>query len=51
MTRMDVIRNNKVYVGKFPVGPINLVSRAPIMKGGLVARQYDETLVHAADVI
>ena len=34
----------EVYFGKSPVGPVILVSRAPIMKN-------DETPVHVADVI
>ena len=41
----------EVYVGKSPVGSVILVSRAPIMKGGLVAKRYNETPVHVADVI
>ena len=41
----------KVYVGKPLVGPVILVSRAPTMKGGLVARRYDETLVYVEDIV
>ena len=41
----------EVHVGKSPVGPIILVSRAPIMKNGLKSKRYDETPVHVADVI
>ena len=41
----------KVYVGKSPVGPVILVSRAPIMKGGLVATRYNETPLRVEDVI
>ena len=41
----------EVYVGKSPVGPVILASRAPIMKNGLMSKRYDETPVNVADVI
>ena len=41
----------EVYVGKSPVGPVILVKRAPIMKGGLVAKRIDDTPVYVEDVV
>ena len=41
----------EVYIGNSSMGLVIFVSRAPIMKGGLVARRYDETLMHVTDVI
>ena len=41
----------EIYFGKSTVGPVILVSRAPIMKNVLCLSQYDETPVHVADVI
>ena len=52
MTRMDCYTSRrKSMCLKSPVGPVISVSRAPTMKGGLVARRCDETPVHVADVI
>ena len=41
----------QAYVSKSPMGPVILVSRVPIMKKGLVSKRYDDTPVHAANVI
>ena len=41
----------EVYVGQSPDGLVILISRAPIMKGGLVAKCIDETPVFVEDVV
>ena len=41
----------EVYLGKSPVGPVILVKRAPIMRGGLVAKRIDDTPVYVEDVV
>ena len=41
----------EIYVGKSPVGPDILVKRAPIMKGGLVAKRIDATPVYEEDAV
>ena len=41
----------EVYVGQSPEVSVILVSRAPIMKGVLVANRIDATLVYVKDVV
>ena len=41
----------EVYVGKSPDGSVILVRRAPIMKGGLVAKRIDDTPVYVMDLV
>ena len=41
----------EVYMGKSPEGSFILVSRAPIMKGGLVSTRVDDTAVYAEGVV
>ena len=41
----------EVYVGKSPEGSVILVSRAPVMKVGLVANRVDETPMYVEDLV
>ena len=40
----------RVDVGKSPIGPVIIVSRAPILKGGLEARRHDECMLQMSFV-
>ena len=44
-----IYAKKEVSVGQSPEGSVNLVSRAPVIKGGLVAKYIDRTPVYVED--
>ena len=41
----------EVCLGKYPARSVILISRAPIMKCGLVSKRIDDTPLHVEDVV
>ena len=41
----------KVYVGSSPVGKVMLVSRAPVLRNGVVSSRADSSPAHVADIV